>query len=312
MTEIITFYKVSQDDEKSEMFGFIEDNKFIIKQYRYDWNDIVTVHRSDYDDKVSFLDHVKKYFKRSDLSKDKLIEPTVCNNHVGKYYPRIYRKGLNQWSGKDFIIIENFDLNTLNQGIVNCRILIKKLNQLFETISFDESNFKTFGFEIRNLLLLACMEVESAWNGIFIANGYISKNGFYTTNDYVKLCDPLYLKEYDVSFHLYPNIKPLKPFCNWEISNPTKSLPWYNDYNKTKHDRESNINLATFEATINSISAVLIMMYAQYGPIRNIWDQNDFLTIKLKVPEYKLEDYYIPKVDPNTCIHIWEKMNYKF
>ncbi len=313
MQDVVTFHCLGPKDEKIEMVGFVDNDKFVVKRYRYEWNDLISVYSPLYNDKLTLLEQVKQYFAQPGLRNYKLLDHIECKNHVGKYYPRIYRRGLDQWSyDQGHIIITNFDSITLNQSIINSCILLKKLNQLFETISCDETNYDTFGYEIRNLLLLACMEVESAWNGILTANSYTSKSGQNTTVDYFKLCAPLYLKDYEVVFKLYPNIKPIRPFINWEQANPTKSLLWYDNYNKTKHDRESNINLATFESTINSIAAVIIMLFAQFGPTKSIWDQINFNGISVKWPDYKLQDYYIPKTDPKTNLHIWEWTNYQF
>lgn len=55
------------------------------------------------------------------------------------------------------------------------------------------------------------------------------------------------------------------PFKNWKSDNPTKSLDWYNRYNAVKHDRETEFPKATIQSLLEAISALFLLIYAQYG-----------------------------------------------
>ena len=93
-----------------------------------------------------------------------------------------------------------------------------------------------YGHKIRELLLLACMEVESSWTAVLKINEY--GKGRLTTQDYVKLLSPMYLDRYWVNLpsYKYPSIK---PFEGWDAEDPKPSpCHWYHAYNQTKHDRE--------------------------------------------------------------------------
>lgn len=114
----------------------------------------------------------------------------------------------------------------LNGSFVSLRMLLNKLEDLFETVEPSESNLSAYGHRIRKILLLACMEVESSWSAVLKENGY-SSNGQFTTNDYVKLCEPMLLDGYELSLQSYPHFPSFTPFKDWEVSNPTKSLAWY-------------------------------------------------------------------------------------
>jgi hypothetical protein len=108
------------------------------------------------------------------------------------------------------------------------------------------------------------MEVESVWAAVLKENGYVSNRNL-TTNDYVKLLGPMLLDSYELSLKAYPRFPTFTPFEGWSASNPTGSLAWYDAYNKTKHDREENLKLATLRNAVQSVGAAVVMFHAQFG-----------------------------------------------
>jgi len=256
-------------------------------------------------------ENIELFYKNSIIQNEKLIEV-----FPGKFYPRIYRNGLIPFPnvivkdefnrvGKTSHLAQGFINNKIfEQSIVNANILLKKLMVLFETISPSKSNFDSYGAEIRNLLLLSCMEVESSFSGILKANDY--KGGRWTTKDFVKILKPLYLNEYGIKFNLYSDIPLIKPFENWNATNPTTSLFWYDAYNITKHDRENYLNMATIKNVISGVSAVIILLHAQFGANHSFWREGEFINIKFEFdPIYNFEDYYIQDGK-------WEEMKFPF
>ena len=83
----------------------------------------------------------------------------------------------------------------------------------------------TYGHEIRNLLILACTEIEAHWRGILNANRV--KKDRYTTVDYVSLLDAMRLDKFSVNFPRYPWLRSRRPFEGWTSAAPTQSLRWY-------------------------------------------------------------------------------------
>ena len=75
------------------------------------------------------------------------------------------------------------------------------------------------------------------------------------------------LNEYSISFPDYPWIEPVAPFRNWDRSNPTGSLQWYEAYNRTKHDRESHLKKATLSFAFDAVAACAIMIVGQFGEV---------------------------------------------
>jgi hypothetical protein len=167
---------------------------------------------------------------------------------------------------------------------------------IFRRVEPDQVNADTiYGHEIRNLLALACMEVEAGWRAVLKANNY-GGTGRYSTNDYVKLAAPLRLAEYTVRLSSHPKIDPFAPFAGWNAARPTASLPWYDAYNETKHDREANFRSATLMQMIHALGASHVMMHAQFGHCAALGvgsvDRDDFYL--MHEPSWPIEERYIP------------------
>jgi hypothetical protein len=114
---------------------------------------------------------------------------------------------------------------------------------------------QTYGHKTRELLILASTEVENTWKSYMrIANVEPSLKEF-TTHDYANLSMPLHLSEYQISLPRYADIPAIRPFCDWSVSQPSRSLPWYNAYNKTKHDRNVHFPEASF---IHAVAANML------------------------------------------------------
>lgn len=104
---------------------------------------------------------------------------------------------------------------------VQLSTLVRQLERICETVHPDEANLESYGYDIRNLLILACTEVESHWRAVLKANG-LSKLR-WTTRDYVGLNDAMKLNKYAISFPDYPWIKPIAPFRSWDQGSPTRT-----------------------------------------------------------------------------------------
>jgi len=189
---------------------------------------------------------------------------------------------------------KQFDIVEIYSGINQLTILIDSLNEIIKTIHPSKDNFTVYGSNIRNLLILSCTEIEAQLKGILKINMLKIKSK-YSTNDYVKLKGVLRLDEYIISYAKFPWLVPLSPFKNWNADFPTKSLTWYNNYNSVKHDREKEFPQATLESVLNSVSAIAILLIAQYGqdlPYLN--DQLDNYFSLHKTPTWTVDEHYFP------------------
>lgn len=185
--------------------------------------------------------------------------PEKSDYKIGTYYKRILRPFT--YGVRPYEIISQ---EKLNESFVSLVILLKKLEDLFEVIEPNDDNLLVYGHKIREILLLACMEVESSCSAVLKENQY-SKKGFFTSNDYIKLKEVMFLDAYELSLQSYPRFPVFSPFRDWNIEKPTESLVWYKAYNETKHDREGNLKYATLENAVYAVGAVVIMFYAQFG-----------------------------------------------
>jgi hypothetical protein len=139
--------------------------------------------------------------------------------------------------------------------------LNQELQRICRVVHPIEANFAAYGHEIRNIIIIACTEVEADWKNILEANGQKARN----RGDYVKLAPAMKLAEYRIALPWYPWLDPIAPFEHWMP--PEKLLPWYDAYNNIKHDREKNFSQAELIHALTSVTGCFVMLCAQYG-----WD----------------------------------------
>ncbi len=317
MTESYSFYfNDGRRFLQHPIFTFVVDDLVYIQRFDIEFGYMQRQWEGQPLEGKSLEEHAKAYTDRITPVPTDIVSKTIPL-HPGKYYPRIHKPGLKEanFPENHFNVI---DRKVLGQSLITANIILKKLSSIFETVSPDVANETVYGHELRNLLLLSAMEVESAWSAILRANNYqfnTKQNGDInsSTNDYVKLCKPLHLDKYKVSFVLHSDLQDIKPFENWIDSNPTTSLNWYNAYNKVKHDREQNLILASLKNAINSVAGVLVMLRAQFGEEQTFWSQGEFANIFIELDKaYNLEDYYVPFSNDKHIPCNWSAINYEF
>lgn len=206
----------------------------------------------------------------------------------GSFYPRIFREN----------IFFNYVSEQFLQDVRAYNNIQSSLDVLFNYIEPSVSNLIAYGHKIRELLILACAEVECLLVKTLTDNGY--ERDRYTTNDYIKCKSVLRLDEFEVMLTQYPNLKVFKPFHGWDIGSPTKSLAWYNAYSSVKHNRSDNITDANLEHLLDAISAIHVLLESQYGS--NIFERWNSQTegrsiYKTKVkPKWECAEVTAPKL----------------
>jgi len=193
---------------------------------------------------------------------------------------------------------------SLAGALTSANVLLDRFRHVLRTVEPDPANRSAFGHELRQLLILACTEVESAWKSILVANKYPQrKNDRFITNDYCNLCPVLKLEEWEVELAMFPRYGTVAPFRGWDAEKPTESLSWYADYNRTKHDREINLRKATLENLISSMAGLYIMLAAQAGTewlSRPPFAISDFRP--RRQPHWDLADEYVPTIGPSITV----------
>jgi hypothetical protein len=147
------------------------------------------------------------------------------------------------------------------------RLLVERFDELLLYIEPNRSGLKAYSHKTRELLILACAEVENSWKHYMrLAGATPTRGSDFSTKDYVRLASPLFLADYRVSLRPYGEVDSLRPFLGWDANAPTRSLPWYDAYNKTKHDRTHHFGEATLQNCLSAVAANLVMYCVRFSP----------------------------------------------
>ena len=151
--------------------------------------------------------------------------------------------------------------NSPEQYIRAFLLLQKDMQLLFDYVEPSENNLNCYSYRVHELLLRACIEIEANFKAIFLENSF-TKRGEMSMDDYKKIEISHRLSSYQIKipvWHGSGNVR--KPFAAWKEG---KSLPWYQAYNQTKHNRHEVFNMATFENMLDAISGLLIVLSSQF------------------------------------------------
>lgn len=161
--------------------------------------------------------------------------------------------------------IDFVDQQEMASLLTTARLIIRDLYELFNYVEPNDINLQTYSHRLYELLLRSATEFEANCKAILNANGYIKTGGANNLNikDYFKIEKAAKLSGYIVSFGRWPS-HDFKPFDAWN-SSTFASLPWYQGYNKVKHNRYANFKEANFENVMNAVSGLLCILHAQIG-----------------------------------------------
>lgn len=238
------------------------------------------------------------------------------DNEVGHVIKGIWRPGL-YYKNEIFQSLgcNEYEQRESEQAL---KILLEKLENLLLYIEPDENNLNTYGHKSRELLILACTEVENQWLKIY-------RNAFdeniqprISTNEYVKLKEKAFLGEYQITYNNYKDMVAIAPFRNWNIEQPTQSLDWYNSYNKTKHDRTASFREAKLRHVLSAIAANIILhcvKFSPYGLYNNRTTLSGYInqTVTIELHECDITSCYVPaiKLPQNTRTDLFCYDSYK-
>src|SRR5260370_26092316 len=193
------------------------------------------------------------------------VETPVLN--AGEYYPRIWRTAsVIELHGEPLPPVEQTHfLGSFVNSLEQIEGLFESLLSIFRVVHPATDNLDSYGGAIRDIIILACTEVEAQWKGVLEAHNVKPKGKYYKTTDYVRLLPAMKLDAYELSLIRYPRISPTGPFIGWKAADPTQSLPWYTAYNNVKHDRERKFQEASLGHAIEAVAACVVMLAAQFG-----------------------------------------------
>jgi hypothetical protein len=239
-------------------------------------------------------DWVKSAFGAEDIEQSELDVGSTIEGRwrPGLFYDGEMLQGLAETSA---------DLRIAEQSLL---LLIQRLDELLLFVEPTARSLSTYSHKARELLILACTEVEAQWKHYLQRGGLKPHKQGFTTNDYVKLRDPLHLTEYEVALPRYTQIPPTRPFAGWSAASPgpTQTLPWYDAYNKTKHDRKNQFSAATVLSCIQAIAANIVLFSVRFGPYR-LHHGGGMLsalfnpTFAVALRDCDPKSFYVPEVD---------------
>ena len=181
---------------------------------------------------------------------------------IGKPYKLIIRPFTNSLPSRFDYIRDKSRTTSFRAYIRAFALLEKDLQELFDYIEPTDNNKIVYSHRIYEMFLRACTEFESNAKFILKNNNYIKDDNSYNIIDYYKLNTAMKLNDYLIKINIWEgdnNI--IAPFKEWSFGH---SLEWYQDYNSVKHDRNTNFHLANLSNLVKAISAVRIILYAQY------------------------------------------------
>ena len=179
-------------------------------------------------------------------------------------------------------------------------IILSDMAEVFKVVAPHSDQFSVYGHAIRNIIILACTELDARMQSILANNGVKPRRKYFEMKDYFKLKGPLKLDEYELSFYRYSDLGTFSPFSTWEND---ELLYWYQAYNHIKHNREKHFAEAKLFNAINAIMAYAIILIAQYGYRNNLWHETVGKIIHIeKEPKWDIEDFYIK--NPEGQIYI--------
>ena len=183
------------------------------------------------------------------------LDHAVAAVGMARFYRRVYRNvdGLQREADED----------AWRASVASLSLLLRELADVLAVVEPSPSNFATYGHRLRQLLLLACTDVEAAWVGTLRANG--APQSRLTTSHYVQLLPVMRLSEWALMWPAYPSLGEFRPFGCWDPARPTQSLGWYDAYNRAKHDREGALDAASLKSVLDAVAATLVMLVAQFG-----------------------------------------------
>lgn len=260
---------------------------------------------SPFEDFTDFIEYRKEFLSKVGLIYPYEIKVTNPKLNIGEYYPNIYRPEFSSKLQQSHFVHdgcpfleENFDPHIDNYEeysdyVRQLDIILTEFNNVFKVIAPSKENFNNFGNLIRNIIVLACTEIDSLMHNVLVRNGYCKADAFTSMNDYRILNEAMRLNEYSISFSDYFHLGEFFPFKEWTTKGGT--LSWYNAYNHVKHKRYENFAEANLENAINAVMGLAVFLVAQYGSNNNLWKRKIDTNLKIrKRPYWAVEDYYIP------------------
>ncbi|WP_443970422.1 hypothetical protein [Sphingobium sp. CR28] len=130
-----------------------------------------------------------------------------------------------------------------------------------------------YSYRIHALIMRTCIEIEANFKAILQENLFtLPSNGRLDIRHYRKIDASHHLSSYKVMLPVWDEVPLIiGPFAEWLRfrgqalpSGASPSLPWYQAYNDTKHDRHLQFEKANLDILLKAVAALVIVMSAQF------------------------------------------------
>ena len=140
------------------------------------------------------------------------------------------------------------------------------LQHLFRYVEPAAENLNTYSYEIQQLLIRTCVEIEANFKAIFSQSQFTLKAEHnWNMTDYSRVNVSHHLSGYRVQYPLWDD--PDYQYCPFEAwaGNRTTCPAWYDAYNRVKHDKSALNQYATLKHLLDAFLALLVLLMAEYG-----------------------------------------------
>lgn len=140
--------------------------------------------------------------------------------------------------------------------------LQKEMEELFLYVAPADKNLKTYSYHIHELLIRVCIEIEANFKAILQENKYSKQEKDLNIKDYWKIDASHKLSDYKVKMPIWEGKNNVfEPFVRWK---ETTKLPWYQAYNRSKHNRDKCFKEANLNNLMNAFCGLYVVLTAQF------------------------------------------------
>lgn len=142
----------------------------------------------------------------------------------------------------------------------------KDIQELFRYIEPATANLGTYSYNIQQLLIRICVEIEANFKAIFKDNVFIQKaEKNWNIIDYSRMNVSHHLSGYKVEYPVWDEEDYMFcPFAEWE-GNKSVSLGWYKAYNTIKHRKDALKDYATLGNLLEAFAGLFVLLTAQFN-----------------------------------------------
>jgi len=134
------------------------------------------------------------------------------------------------------------------------------MSHMARFIEFTKNNFGTYSIELAHLLLTASSEIDVVAKQICtLLNASEQASNI---NEYHKIITKKFPQFYAETVFVPHHSLTLTPWSNWE--NKKSNPDWWKSYNMVKHERSSYFKDANLRNALNSMAALLVIVFYYY------------------------------------------------